>query len=478
MNRPMRFLDVRLIIAVLSLQCALPAATALAAGYPPKPGRVHPPIILPTVEGDKVVALSSLRGKKVLVIHFASWSERCRKDLLVWHERAKPFVADGKLAVLGVAHEQHADRCRLFAQWKEIDWPILHDPLNLINVETLPLVVAVDEHGIVRATRLQPDKLADSFVNHDYAPPRKPVPLGPTELANPKITRRVAGEARSSEGWREHGDALVLAGRPVLINEAIDVYSRALKMKEDDADAWFRLGVAYRIRHDRPEHQEGDFQAAVDAWRNAVRIEPDNAVFAARLRQYRPCLDEPHAYYHWVDVALKEIITRGRTPVRLAVEPCSMERGELGDDSTRESTLATDNVRASPTADQDNLVGVEKTVVRGVGDESAGVAAIHLTFRPDADRDVRWDDAAGELLIQIEPPEGGKSKQKLVRYLPLPEAAPGGARTLSFDVQIPKRSKRTASVKVRAVYAVRLGESAPPRHLGRDIAVSIPKASD
>jgi hypothetical protein len=44
-----------------------------AEGNPPKAGRPHPQIVLPTIKGDRAIALSSLRGRKVLLVHFASW---------------------------------------------------------------------------------------------------------------------------------------------------------------------------------------------------------------------------------------------------------------------------------------------------------------------------------------------------------------------------------------------------------------------
>ena len=37
------------------------------------PGQVHPDLELPTIERDRTVVLSSLRGKRVLLIEFASW---------------------------------------------------------------------------------------------------------------------------------------------------------------------------------------------------------------------------------------------------------------------------------------------------------------------------------------------------------------------------------------------------------------------
>ncbi len=46
---------------------------AAAGSYRPKVGKPHPPIVLPTIEHDRAVALSDFRGKKVLLVHFASW---------------------------------------------------------------------------------------------------------------------------------------------------------------------------------------------------------------------------------------------------------------------------------------------------------------------------------------------------------------------------------------------------------------------
>ena len=34
---------------------------------------MHPDVRLPTIDGERTLALSELRGKKVLLIEFASW---------------------------------------------------------------------------------------------------------------------------------------------------------------------------------------------------------------------------------------------------------------------------------------------------------------------------------------------------------------------------------------------------------------------
>ena len=46
---------------------------ASAASYAPKVGEKHPDFTLPTIGDRKHVSLSDFRGKKVLLIQFASW---------------------------------------------------------------------------------------------------------------------------------------------------------------------------------------------------------------------------------------------------------------------------------------------------------------------------------------------------------------------------------------------------------------------
>ena len=60
-----------------------------------------------------------------------------------WHEATEQLQADGQFRMVGIIQEQHPDRCRLFLQWKEMDFPILVDSLNRIGVSAVPLLWAV-----------------------------------------------------------------------------------------------------------------------------------------------------------------------------------------------------------------------------------------------------------------------------------------------------------------------------------------------
>jgi hypothetical protein len=48
-------------------------SVASAAPYAPKVGERHPDFTLPTIDKRTPTSLSSFRGKKVLLIQFASW---------------------------------------------------------------------------------------------------------------------------------------------------------------------------------------------------------------------------------------------------------------------------------------------------------------------------------------------------------------------------------------------------------------------
>jgi len=56
------------ILALSALSVPAPAAP-----YAPRVGQLHPDFTLPRIDNRQPVSLSQFRGKKVLLIHFASW---------------------------------------------------------------------------------------------------------------------------------------------------------------------------------------------------------------------------------------------------------------------------------------------------------------------------------------------------------------------------------------------------------------------
>jgi tetratricopeptide (TPR) repeat protein len=179
-----------------------------------------------------------------------------------WDTKTKEWVRQGKLVVLGITQEQHADRCRLFAQWRQLELPILHDPINVLQVTGVPIEVAIDEYGIVRSLRPNPDTLEREFLNRTFASDDATPPVGPKEAVRPDLAalRRLAEQGGSYQSWRDWGDALVLWAEPGSLDEAIQAYTQALHLKPDDGDAQFRLGVCYRMRSESQHRVPSDFQ--------------------------------------------------------------------------------------------------------------------------------------------------------------------------------------------------------------------------
>ncbi len=460
-----------LVPAALILLLTISQAPRESAAEPPerpKVGKPHPPLALWTIEHDRPISLASLRGQKVLLIHFASWNPECRNQVSGWFERMKPLVAAKKLVVLGVDHEQHADRARLFAQWKGIQEPVLHDALDLSVVTHVPMVVGIDEEGVVRVAQPSIDKIEKSFVNR-RSPKKKKHSSEPEEavLPDPRVTRRTAEEARMPGESRAHADALVLSGLPPQIEEAVKVYRQVIDRDPKDAWSFFRLGVVYRIRHEREERQAGDFQAAVDAWEEAARLAPTCDVFQQRLRQYGPSVELSGASYDWIPVAQNQIVRRGQKPIELAIEPLAIELTVGGSPSGPHTPSIS---RGKASTDKEGLVQIEPTVVRAADRKHAGTMEVHLTFRPNG---APWDNHAEPLRVWLEKSKNARPDREFFE-VPNPKSETSQeARTVSFKVESKGKSKEKATLKGYAVYCIHAGSSGKAQTLRQEFKVAI-----
>ena len=209
----------------------------------------------------------------------------------VWHASIKTWKKKYDLEVLGVTQEQHADRCRLFAQWHGIDWPILFDPFNEMGNWVVPIIIAIDEHGIVRTVGASHETFERDFLQRKF---ENDAGDSPKSVILPRADR-------------------------FDIEKAIKTYSR----RSDDAIALFRLGVAYRMRFDKGS--AGDFQRAIDCWQRALDLNPNQYIWRRRIQQYGPRLDKPYPFFDWVSEARKVIKARGEEPISLSVEPYGAE---------------------------------------------------------------------------------------------------------------------------------------------------------
>ena len=245
--------------------------------------------------------------------------------------------------------EQHAQRCQLFAQWQQFDWPIVHDPINRLPLRAVPVLVAIDEYGIVRAINPERDTFVQEFLAQSFPSPGEPPRVTIALTSRIEQLRITARNKPSYDACKELGDALVLWGRASRIDEAVQAYQQARREQPDAAEIHFRLGVAQRMRYEARSldpaaetntfdgtavaqlpasgaiDHEQDFQAAVDNWSRALQLDPNHYIYRRRIEQYGPRLSKPYPFYDWVSQARAEILARGEVPIALPIEPRGAE---------------------------------------------------------------------------------------------------------------------------------------------------------
>jgi hypothetical protein len=291
------------------------ASAAPPAKYPPKANTAHPQLILPNLSHDAFVPITASRGKKVLLIYFASWSEDSRRQLAEWHRITKPLIDAEKLVVIGVAQEQSPERCRLLLQWLKIDWSVLHDPLNTFEVRKIPLAIAIDEHGYVQDPNASPSTFEAKFVNQTYPTPKTPAYYERDFMQEPKVTRRIVGETNLPEDWDQHGTSSILSWRAAWLGEGVAAFTSLTSKQPKSAAAYFRLGVAQLFRGTSKFSEDDDLEAAVKSLKKALALSPRNAVYAQRLAEAMG--KDKSSQAEWIKIAKKEIKARGDKPVDL-----------------------------------------------------------------------------------------------------------------------------------------------------------------
>lgn len=386
----------------------------------------------------------------------------------VWHRELAPRVAAGDVVVLGVIQEQHADRCRLFMQWQGIDWTILHDPINRVAAKAVPWPVGIDEHGIVRVRRADPRTFATEFLDATFEAPKDGAEQGGAEQrAAPNVPRDSIVAA----------DAILLAEDAAKVDAALDSYAEAMKAAPGDASLPFRAGVAYRMRYDSDERRPGDFQAAVDAWAAALAIDPNHYIYRRRIQQYGPRLDKPYPFYDWVGEARTAIRARGETPVELAAEPIGAELAAPARGAS-DSAAAVPPVEGDPEGkivrDTDGLMSLETAVVRGTTSRGRVAAQIHVTLTPNAANDGHWNNEAEPLRVFLEPVEHGQLATTFAESTNAATATSEERRTVSFELQLPRRAPGPIRVRGYALFNACEGENGVCRFLRKDFELEIP----
>jgi len=343
--------------------------------------------------------------------------------------------------MVGIIQEQHADRCRLFMQWKGMDWPILVDSFNRLQVAAVPITLLIDEHGVIRKTRPRSDDL-DAFLKTDYPRPQAAVALTPTmEWIRRGLMRVVSGDVEKKAlalDLAEWGDAAQLS-------RGIEML-RALR-SEFPEDGWlrFRLGVAHRRRYDSPGRRDGDFAEAIGNWGKALAIDPNQYIWRRRIQQYGPRLDKPYAFYDWVPGARKAIVQRGETPVSLVVEPGGAEFAKPMKrfSATVEDASAPDP-QARVTRDSERLIQIESVVVPSTKGDAAA-ARLHLILRPNRAVKAHWNNEADGVVVWLYQPKGWKLGRQRFEIPNDSGETSDKPRTVEFELKLERDVKAAAA---------------------------------
>ena len=396
----------------------------------------------------------------------------------VWHEAAKKWTADGKLVVLGITQEQHPQRCRLFAQWKQFGWPILHDPLNLVESLAVPIIVAIDEHGIVRAVGPKIKTFERDFLNKTFADNNasRPAELIHAKPDNFDTLRRRSQTDTSATNWRTLGDALVLWGGAERTDEAIDCYANAVRIDPSDGNSHFRLGVCYRARYDSENRHPSDFQQAVDSWSRALATDPNRYIWRRRIQQYGPRLDKPYPFYDWVETALGDVKERGEKPVALGVMPSGAEIAHPTKRFHATTTSTADESSPDPKGlihrDTDSLIEADVTVVpRRM--KAGGTARVHITLRPGARNQAHWNNENEPLRVWIDAPDGWLLERRLLSAPLGQQPETREARHLEFELKPPSDAHGTQTLSAYALYYVCDDAGGQCLYLRQDLPITV-----
>lgn len=337
--------------------------------------------------------------------------------------------------MVGIVEEQHPDRARLFMQWKQMDWPVLVDSLNLLGVSVVPITVAIDEHGIVRAINPRKETIHEDFLAKTFEAPATSAAI-PTSQPPSRVGPAPAAGA-SADAWRKHGKELFLWAGQRAVGDAIQAFERASRAKVNHGATEFRLGVAYRARYDSATRQPGDFRTAVEYWQRALSIDPNQYIWRRRIQQYGPRLGKPYPFYDWVPAARAAIRERGESPVALNVEPAGAEfalpvKAFEAEDVSRPEP----DPRGRIHRDRGELIQMEAlTVPTAIGPGETTRA--HVVLRPNLARKAHWNNEVADVVVWVNPPADWQVDSRHITVPRPKEIVSQETRRVEFELRSP-----------------------------------------
>ncbi len=377
--------------------------------------------------------------------------------------------------MLGVIQEQHAERCRLFAQWKGLDWPIVQDPVNLLGPKAVPIFVALDAAGVVRAVNPDPREF-DRFLTSSDPASSASQPRSHTraELYERTLSGSPADEASDATALRKYGDDLILWGSDTDLDAAVAAYQAAVKLSPEHGPTHFRLGVALRRRYESDFRQTEDFQRAIVSWSRALELQPNQYIWRRRIQQYGPRMIKPYAFYDWVAQAQRDILARGEEPIALTVE---LTRAERADPSPQADFATRHDEEPDPQGrielDQEPFVRLSATVVPHAA-KPGNVVRVFLEMTPNAERKVQWTNEAGPTTVWVHADTGLAIETPRLDVSPTSKELSQETRAVEFEVKVPaEATAKTTHLKAYALYYVCAGVQGQCLYRRQNISIPI-----
>ena len=311
-----------------------------------------------------------------------------------------------------------------------------------MGVAVVPIFIGIDEHGIVRNTKLRPGGL-EKFLAQEFDAPENVAPTLDKETNFVKL----AAEDSSSENLCLAGDQEMLfrTSKSKSYDKAIAAYEAALEKEPKNGTILFRLGAAYRQRYDEQSHDDADFDLASKYWTMALASNPGQYIWRRRIEQYGPRLQKPYPFYDWVGTAIKEIKERGDTPVELTVE---LTQSELADRS--KPNYANEDAKPESTEDitrdDGEFISIESTMVPGYV-EAGKPATIHMRLVPTG---AKWNNESTPLTVWVES-DGAKLSKQLLTFDNPNKPDSKENRSLEFDILVDKKNRRLFGQRIRFV---------------------------